>query len=55
MIRVATFAVELGFQHVNFEGDFEGVMKSLVVGDFAYAVVGHLVKDFKSIVGSFRT
>lgn len=47
--------MELGFQHVNFEGDFEGVMKSLAVGDFTYAVVGHLVKDFKSIVGSFRT
>lgn len=46
--RAAIFAVELGFQHVSFESDSEGVIKSLAV-DSSYAVASHLVKDFKSL------
>lgn len=52
--RAALFTVELGFHHVTFEGDAEGVIKALSMGDSALASAGFLVKDFMSIAGSLR-
>lgn len=49
------FVVELGFQHVIFEGDAAGVIKALSMRDLVLAPASHLVKDFRSIVGSLRT
>ena len=51
----AVFAAELGFQRVIFEGDAAGVIKTLSIWDLVLAPAGHLVKDFRSIVGSLRT
>ena len=49
------FVMELGFQHVIFEGDDASVIKDLFMRDLVLAPAGHLVKDFRSIVGSLRT
>ena len=46
--RAAVFAVELGLQHISFEGDAEGVKKALAQRDVTHSPVGHIVKDFKS-------
>ena len=53
--RVAIFARELGFKNACFEGDAEGVVRSIRDKDDSNAFVGHLVKDFMSIVGLFQT
>ena len=53
--RVAIFACELGFKNACFEGDAEGVVRSIRDEDNLNAFVGHLVKDFMSIVGLFQT
>ena len=53
--RVAIFACELGFKNACFEGDAEGVVRSIRDEDNSNAFVGHLVKDFMSIVGLFQT
>ena len=53
--RAAIFTQELSFKNVWFEGDAEGVVRSLRDGDNSNAFVGHLVKDFMSIVGLFQT
>ncbi|XP_075655691.1 uncharacterized protein LOC142625840 [Castanea sativa] len=53
--RTAIFARELSFKNVWFEGDAEGVVRSLRDGASSNAFVGHLVKDFRSIVGLFQT
>ena len=50
--KAAMFAVELGFQHVIFEDDAEGVIKALSQRDPTQSPIGHLVKDFRSIAGS---
>ena len=44
--RVAIFANELGFKNVCFEGDAEGVVRSIREEYSSNAFVGHLVKDF---------
>ena len=51
--RVATFARELGFSRVCFEGDAELVVKCLQSGSASNALTGHLVKDF--IRGYFQS
>ena len=53
--RAAIFANELGFKNVCFEGDAEGVVRSIREEDNSNAFVAHLVKDFKSIAGLFQT
>ncbi|XP_075655096.1 uncharacterized protein LOC142625299 [Castanea sativa] len=53
--RASIFAKELGFRNVRFEGDAEGVVRSIREEDSSNAIVGHLVKDFKSIAGLFQT
>ena len=53
--RVATFARELGFSRVCFEGDAELVVKCLQSGSVLNALTGHLVKDFMSIRGYFQS
>ena len=53
--RAAIFARELSFKNVWFEGDAEGAVRSLRNRDSSNAFVGHLVKDFMSIVGLFQT
>ena len=53
--RAAIFVSELGFKNAWFEGDAEGVVRSLRDGDSSNAFVGHLVKDFISIGGLFQT
>ena len=53
--RAAIFAQELSFKNVWFKGDAEGVVRNLRDGDSSNAFVGHLVKDFMSIVGLFQT
>ena len=53
--RAAIFANELGFKNVCFEGDAEGVVRSIREEDSSNAFVGHLVKDFKSIASLFQT
>lgn len=53
--RAAIFANELGFKNVCFEGDAEGVVHSIREEDSSNALVGHLVKEFKSIAGLFQT
>ena len=52
--RDIQFTRELGFHHVTFEVDVEGVIKALSLGSFPIAATGHLVKDCKSITGSLR-
>ncbi|XP_075659092.1 uncharacterized protein LOC142628955 [Castanea sativa] len=53
--RVAIFTKELGFKNVCFEGDAEGVVRSIREEISSNAFVGHLLKDFKSIVDLFQT
>ena len=53
--RATVIVMELGFQYVIFEGDAAGVIKTLSIWDLVLAPAGHLVKDFRSIVGSLRT
>ena len=53
--RATIFANKLGFKDVCFEGDVEGVMRSIREEDSSNAFMGHLVKDFKSIAGLFQT
>ena len=53
--RAATFARELGFSRVCFEGDAELVVKCLQSGSVSNALIGHLVKDFMSIRGYFQS
>ena len=53
--RAAIFTNELGFKDVCFEGDAEGVVRSIREEDSLNALMGHLVKDFKSIAGLFQT
>ena len=53
--RAAIFANEPGFKDVCFEGDTEEVVRSVGEEDSSNALVGHLVKDFKSIAGLFQT
>ena len=55
VIRAVIFACELSFKNVWFVGDAEGVVRSLRDGDSSNVFVGHLVKDFMSIVGLFQT
>ena len=52
--RVVIFANELGFKDVCFEGDVEGVVRSIKEDDSSNALMWHLVKDFKSIEVCFR-
>lgn len=42
--RAAQFIVELGFPHVIFEGDFEGIIKALVDGYSTLSSFGHIKK-----------
>ena len=51
--RAVIFANELGFKDVCFEGDVEGVVRSVREDDSSNALMGHLVKDFKSIASLF--
>ena len=53
--RAAIFAREMGFKNAWFEGDAEGVVRSIRDEDSSNAFVGHLMKDFMSIVGLFQT
>ena len=53
--RATIFANELGFKDVCFEGDAEGVVRSIREEDSLNALMRHLVKDFKSIAGLFQT
>ena len=53
--RATIFANELGFKDVCFEGNAEGVVRSIREEDSSNALMGHLVKDFKSIAGLFQT
>ena len=53
--RAAIFAKDLSFKHVWFKGDAKGVVRSLRDGASSNDFVGHLVKDFRSIVGLFQT
>ena len=53
--RAVIFANELGFKDVCFEGDVEGVVRSVREDDSSNALMGHLVKDFKSIASLFQT
>ena len=53
--RAVIFTRELSFKNVWFEGDAEGVVRSLRDGDSSNAFFRHLVKDFMSIVGLFQT
>ena len=50
--RATVFAMELGLQQISFEGDAEGVIKALSQRDVTHSLVGHLVKDFRSIASS---
>ena len=43
--RAAIFANELGFKDVCFEGDAEGVVRSIKEDDSSNALMGHIVKD----------
>ena len=47
--RATIFATELGFTNVCFEGDAEGVVRSIRGEDCSNAFVGHLVKDILSL------
>ena len=53
--RAATFARELGFSQVCFEGDAELVVKCLQSRSVSNALTGHLVKDFMSIREYFQS
>ena len=53
--RVATFARELGFSRVYFEGDAELVVKCLQSGSISNALTGHLVKGIMSIREHFQS
>ena len=53
--RAATFARELGFSRVCFEGDAELVVKCFQSGSVSNALTGHLVKDFMSIRGYLQS
>ena len=53
--RATIFANELGFKDVCFEGNAEGVVRSIREEDRLNALMRHLVKDFKSIAGLFQT
>ena len=53
--KAATFARDLGFSQVCFEGDAELVVKCLQSGSVSNALVGHLAKDFMSIRGYFQS
>lgn len=53
--RAIQFALELGFEHFVFEVDSEVIMKALVDRKFSLASIGHLVKDFMSILGLLQT
>ena len=53
--RAAISANELGFKNVCFEGDAEGVVRSIREEDSSNAFVGHLVKDFMYIASLFQT
>ena len=53
--RATVFAMELGLQQISFEGDAEGVIKALSKRDVTHSLVGHLVKDFRSITSSLGT
>ena len=53
--KATIFARDLGFSQVCFEGDVELVVKYLQSGMVSNALVGHLVKDFMSIRGHFRS
>ena len=53
--KAAIFAKDLGFSQVCFEGNAELVVKCLQSGMVSNALVDHLVKDFMSISGHFRS
>ena len=53
--KAATFARELGFSQVCFEGDAKLVVKCLQSGSVSNALIGHLVKDFMSIREYFQS
>ena len=53
--KAATFARDLRFSQVCFEGDAELVVKCLQSGSVSNALVGHLAKDFMSIRGYFQS
>ena len=53
--RAAISANELGFKNVCFEGDAEGVVRSIREEDSSNAFVGQLVKDFMYIASLFQT
>ena len=52
--RAVQFTVELGYQQAIFEGDSGLVFKALSEGVQSLLPLGHLVKDFMSIVGLLR-
>ena len=53
--KAATFARELGFSQVCFEGDAELVVNYLQLGSVSNAPTCHLAKDFMSIRGYFQS
>ena len=53
--KAAIFARDLSFSQLCFEGDAELMVKCLQSGMVSNALVGHLVKDFMSIRGHFRS
>ena len=53
--KVATFARELRFSQVCFEGDAKLVVKCLQSGSVSNVLAGHLAKDFMSIRGYFQS
>ena len=53
--KVATFARELRFSQVCFEGDAKLVGKCLQSGSVSNVLAGHLAKDFVSIRGYFQS
>ena len=53
--KVATFARELRFSQVCFEGDAKLVVKCLQSGSVSNVLAGHLAKDSVSIRGYFQS
>ncbi|XP_075664873.1 uncharacterized protein LOC142634467 [Castanea sativa] len=53
--RAILFAIELGLQQVIIEGDSEIVFKALSGVCSDRSCIGHIFKDYKSILGLFQT
>ena len=53
--KALELTIELGFDNITLEGDFEVLIKSLVKGDNSLAHYGHLLADIHVLMARFSS